>query len=181
MLANLCLYTYESGFSNRLIRGSHRRHARSFSPYQRYIDDFIVINNRKFIDFVKEIYPSELNVKKADRSDDQANYLDLISVISNNDRLYTKLYDKCDDFNFHIVDFLFMSSNVPSDPSHGVYISQLIRYTRCYTHPDDFGYRHKPLVDRLLSQRNKVHQQRNYFPKILWQVSRFDCEVSEVS
>ena len=35
---------------------------------------------------------------------------------------------------------------------HGVYISQLIRYARCYSHYDDFRYCHKCLVDRLLSQ-----------------------------
>ena len=48
--------------------------------------------------------------------------------------------------------FLYLSSNIPSAPSYGVYISQLIRYARCCSHYDDFRYRHKCLVDRLLSQ-----------------------------
>ena len=39
-----------------------------------------------------------------------------------------------------------------SGPSHGVYISQLIRYARCCSHYEDFRYRHERLVDRLLSQ-----------------------------
>ena len=39
-----------------------------------------------------------------------------------------KLYDKCDDFDFHIVNFPYLSSNIPSGSSYGVYISQLIRY-----------------------------------------------------
>ena len=52
------------------------------------------------------IDPSELNVEKANnRLDDQANYLDLTFIIGNNNRLHTKLYDKRDDFNFHIVNF----------------------------------------------------------------------------
>ena len=38
------------------------------------------------------------------------------------------LNDKRDDFDFHIVNFLYLSSNIPSGPSYGVYISQLIRY-----------------------------------------------------
>ena len=62
------------------------------------------------------------------------------------------LYDKRDDFDFHIVSFPFLSNNIPSGPSYGVYISQLIRYARCCSHYDDFRYRHKCLVDRLLSQ-----------------------------
>ena len=51
-----------------------------------------------------------------------------------------------------IVNFSYLSSNIPSGPSYGVYISQLTRYARCCSHFDDFRYRHKCLVDRLLSQ-----------------------------
>ena len=86
----------------------------------------------------------------------------LTFIIGNNNRLYTKLYDKHDDFNFHIVNFLFLSSNIPSDPSYGVYISQLIRYARCCTYYDHFGYCPKLLVDRLLSQGYKVNRLRNF-------------------
>ena len=90
-----------------------------------------------FIDICqRHIYPSELNVKKANWLDDQANYLDLTFIICKNNKLYTKLYDKRDNFNFHIVNFPFLSSNVPSGPS---YISQFIKYASS-TQYDDFGY-----------------------------------------
>ena len=36
--------------------------------------DLIVFNNEKFIDYVKEIYASELNVKKANRSCDKVDF-----------------------------------------------------------------------------------------------------------
>ena len=62
------------------------------------------------------------------------------------------LYDKRDDFEFYTVNFPFLSSNIPSGPCYGVYISQLIGYARCCSHYDDFRYRHKCLVNRLLSQ-----------------------------
>ena len=55
------------------------------------------------------------------RLDDQANYLDLTFIIGNNNRLYTKLYDKHDDINFHIIKFLFLS-NIPSGPSYGLHM-----------------------------------------------------------
>ena len=77
-------------------------------------------------------------------------YLDLTFIIESNNRLYTNLYDKRDDFDFHIVNFPFLSSNIPSSPSYGVYISQLIGYARCCSYYDDFGYRHK-LFASLLS------------------------------
>ena len=38
---------------------------------------------------------------------------------------------KNDDFNFHIKNFPFLSSNIPSSPAYGVFISaRLIRYAR---------------------------------------------------
>ena len=43
-------------------------------------------------------------------------------------KLSTRLYDKRDDFDFHIVYFPYLSSNIPSGPSYGMYISELIRY-----------------------------------------------------
>ena len=86
--------------------------------------------------------------------------------MESNNRLYTKLYGKRADFDFHIVNFLFLSSNIPpSSPSYDVYISQLIRYARCCSYYDDFGYRYKRLVDRLLSQGYEVKRLRNSFKK----------------
>ena len=79
-------------------------------------------------------------------------YFTIQSNLDSGGKLSTRLYDKRDDFDFHIVNFPYLSSNIPSGPSYGVYISQLIRYARCCSHYDDFRYRHKCLVDRLLSQ-----------------------------
>ena len=84
------------------------------SGQRRLARDLIVFNNKKFIDYVKDIYPSEPNVEKFNRLDDQVNYLDLTFIMGNNNRLYTKLYNKHDDSNFHIVNFPFLSSNIPS-------------------------------------------------------------------
>ena len=44
-------------------------------------------------------------------------------------------------------------------------ISQLIRYARCCSHYDDFRYRHKCLVDRLLSQGYKALRLEKSFKK----------------
>ena len=46
-----------------------------------------------------------------------------------------------------------------------MYISQLIRYARCCLHYDDFRYRHKCLVDRLLSQGYKALRLEKSFKK----------------
>ena len=116
-LADLFLYSYEIEFLDNVIRSGHRKLARSFNLCYRYIDHLIVFNNKKFGDYVKEIYPFKLTVEKANTSDDLANYLDLTFITGSNNLLYTKLYDKRDDFDFHIVNFAFLSSNIPSSTS----------------------------------------------------------------
>ena len=100
-----------------MIRSGHRRLARSFNLCYRYIDDLIVFNNKKFLDYLKEIYPSQLTVEKANKSDHLADYLDLTFIIDSGGKLSTRLYDKHDDFDFHIVNFPYLSSNIPSGPS----------------------------------------------------------------
>ena len=126
--ADLFLYSYEKEFLDNMIRSGHRRLARSFNLRHRYIDDLIVLNNKRFLDYLIEIYPSQLTVEKANKSDHLADYLDLTFIIDSGGKLPTRLYDKRNDFDFHIVNFPFLSSNIPSGPSYGVYISQLIRY-----------------------------------------------------
>ena len=118
------------------------------------------------MDYLKEIYSSQLTVEKANKSDHLADYLDLTFIIDSGGKLSTRPYDKRDDFDFHIVNFPFLSSNIPYGPSNGVYIPQLIRYARCCSHYEDFRYRHKCLVDRLLSQGYRALRLENFLKKI---------------
>ena len=52
-----------------MIKSGHRRLARSINLCYRYIDDLIVSNNKTFLDYLKEIYPSQVTVEKANKSD----------------------------------------------------------------------------------------------------------------
>ena len=76
---------------------------------------------------VGQIYPTELQLKKANSSDTEAPFLDLNLSITNG-IVSSKIYDKRDDFNFEIVNFPFLDGDVPRSPSCGVYISQPIRF-----------------------------------------------------
>ena len=80
---------------------------------------------------VSQIYPPELQLNKANASDTEAAFLDLHLSISN-DIVSTKIYEKCDDFDFEIVSFPFLDGDVPRSTSYGVYISQLIRAVAAY-------------------------------------------------
>ena len=55
---------------------------------------------------VSQIYPSELQLYKANTSDTEAAFLDLHLSISS-DIFSSKIYDKRDDFDFESVNFPF--------------------------------------------------------------------------
>ncbi|KAK3087674.1 hypothetical protein FSP39_009018 [Pinctada imbricata] len=106
-----------------------RKHlASQFNFTFRYIDDVLSINNPNFADHLHEIYPHELKIKETTESDRSASYLDILLSFDTKGHLNTPLYDKRDDFSFHITNFPFMSSNIPSSPAFGVFVSQLIPY-----------------------------------------------------
>ena len=67
----------------------------------------------------------------------EALYLDLLFIEEEDDSLSRNLYDKYNEFDFYIVNFPFLFVNTPFNQSHGVYISQLIRYVRCCSHYGD--------------------------------------------
>ena len=104
--------------------------ASRFNLTYRYIDDVFVDNNPEFENYLGQMYPAELEIKDTTESTTSASYLDLLLSIGRDGQLHTSIYDKRDDFNFHITNFPFLSSNIPSSPAYGVFISQLIRYAR---------------------------------------------------
>ena len=55
LLADLFLYSDENEFLDNMIKSGHRKLARSFNLCYRYIDDLIVFNNKKFLDFLRDI------------------------------------------------------------------------------------------------------------------------------
>ena len=98
---------------------------------------------------VGHIYLTELRLNKANSSDTEAPFLDLnLNLSITNGIASFKICDKWDDFNFDIVNFLFLDGYVPRSPSYGVYISQLIRFARVCSNVDDFNNRnvHSELI-----------------------------------
>ena len=103
-----------------------------FNETSQYLDDIFTIDNPKFEKYIPDIYPAGLQLNKANTSDKETSFLDLnIKVIGND--YHTSVYDKRDDFGFPIVNFPWLSVEVPRLPWFGVYISQLVRCARCCT------------------------------------------------
>ena len=80
----------------------------AFNSTSRYLDDLLNTDNIYFDQMVDRIYPTEpiLQLNRANSSDTEAPFLDLNLCISNG-TVSTKIYDKREDFDFDIVNFLF--------------------------------------------------------------------------
>ena len=98
------------------------------------------------------MYPAELEIKDTTECTTSASYLDLLLSIGRDDQLHTSIYNKRDDFNFHITDMAFLSSNISSSQTYGVFISQLLRYARAYSSYECFILRDRRLSSELLKQ-----------------------------
>ena len=116
------------------------------------------------------MYPPELEIKDTTESNTSASYLDLLLSIGRDGQLRTSLYDKRDDFNFHITNFPFLSSNIPSSPAYGVFISQLIRYARACSSYECFILRAMRLSNKLLGQGYVKEQFEIVSKEVLWSV-----------
>ena len=98
----------------------------AFNSTSSHLDDLLNIDNIYFEHMVDRIYPAELQLNKATSSDTEAPFLDLNLSISNG-IVPTKIYYKCANSDFDIVNFPFLDGDVPRRTSYGVHISQLIR------------------------------------------------------
>ena len=184
LLADLFLYSYESDFLDGLLKQKQKQLAQSFNFSFRYIDDVLSLNNSRFGDFLHLIYPSQLEIKDTTDTVKSASYLDLHLEIDTRGRLNTKLYDKRDDFDFPIVNFPFLSGNIPEAPAYGVYISQLIRYSRACDIYLDFIDRARLLTQKLLNQGYVAPKLQSSFLKFYGRhhdlVDRYDKTVSKM-
>ena len=129
----------------------------AFKTTFRYLDDILNINIDYFDNMTSQIYPSELQLNKANTSDTEAAFSDLHLSISN-DIVSTKIYDKRNDFDFEIVNFPFLDGDAPRSTFYRVYISQLIRFARVSSYVADFNTRNKLLTQKLIKQGYRYHK-----------------------
>ena len=151
LVADLFLFCYEKDFLLSLTEDNQSDVIDAFYSTSRYLDDLLNIDNDFLDSMVNRIFPSELQLNKANVSDTEASFLDLHLSISDN-FVKTKIYDKRNNFDFDIVDFPFLDGDVPRSRSYGVYISQLIRFARVSSHVDDYNTRNKVLTAKLFRQ-----------------------------
>ena len=67
--------------------------ARKYNFTLRYIDDLLVLNNTNFSDAIRDIYPSEVQLKKTTESTTALLYLNIFITIQHG-KYCTTVYDK---------------------------------------------------------------------------------------
>ena len=112
-------------------------------------------------------------------------YIDIYLEIDNEGRLRTKLYDKRDDFKILLVNFPFICSNFSAAPAYGVYISQLLRYSRACCSYQYFLERGLLLTRKLLNQGfllvNLKSSLRKFYGHNHDMVDRYGISVSQMT
>ena len=98
LLADLFPCSYENEFLDKLIKEGKRKLARNFNlSYHHighHIDDHISFNNKRFKEFISDIYPKKLTIAETTESISVASYLDLRFTRDKSNKITTKLYDK---------------------------------------------------------------------------------------
>ena len=110
-VAELFLFCYERDLMLSLSDNNQADIIEAFNSTSRYLDDLLHIDNLYFEQMVGRIYPTELQLNKANSSDTEAPFLDLNLSITNG-IVSSKIYDKWDDFNFEIVNSPFLDGDV---------------------------------------------------------------------
>ena len=111
------------------------------------------------------MYPDYLEIKDTTERPTSNSYLDLLLSIGRDGQLHTSVYNKRDYFNFHITNFPFLSSNLPSSLAYGVFISHHIRCARACSSYESFILRARRLSIKLHKQGYLVERLKFSFRK----------------
>ena len=76
LVADLFLFRYERDLTKYLSSDNQADVIKAFNSTSRYLDDLLNIDSPYFEGMVNQIYPSELQLKKANTSDTEAPFLD---------------------------------------------------------------------------------------------------------
>ena len=149
LLADIFLYSYEADFIQALLSTGKKKLASQFSFTYRYIDDVLSVNNPDFENYLDQMYPAELEIKTRQRA---TPLLPTWIYSCRSEGTVSCALPFTTNFNFHITNFPFLSSNITSSPAYGVFISQLIRYARACSTYECFILMAARLLFKLLGQ-----------------------------
>ena len=164
--ANLFLFHYESSWLHS-IKKSNNILARKFGQVFRYIDDLLALNDgHSFETYFHEIYPPELTLNRENREYTSTNFLDLCIEIK--DRVFTtRLFDKRDQFGFHITRLPYRDSNLPGKMFYSSIAAECLRICRATSNYTYAATSINAVVSRMINQGAKMDRVKGTVTKML--------------
>jgi hypothetical protein len=161
LIANLFLFSFEFKYVMNLLKSGNFKEAINLRHVYRYIDDITIINDADFFhNNYKDIYPNSLTLKKINTSNLKADVLDISIEIKNDKSFISSVYDKRDDFDFSIINFPHMKSNINKKMAYNVYKEEIRRYLRICSSHTTFGDKCLQLEQNLV---NKGYSRKELF------------------
>ena len=105
----------------------------------------------------KDVYPTELELRKENNSNSCASLLDLYIYIEDGE-FHTRLFDKRDNFGFDIVRMPIYCSNVPSKMFYGSIEAEFLRISRATSKIEHLSRNCKQLLNRMLKQNGQMRR-----------------------
>jgi len=138
-IANLMLHNMEFNYLNKLIKNKKFEILGKLNNTYRYIDDITIINGNGILEnIVAELYHPSLKLIKVNTNPTTADVLDIHINITNKIS-QIKTYDKRRSFNFNIVNFPHINSNIPQMMCYNVYKEQVHRHSLLNSNVTDFS------------------------------------------
>lgn len=168
-MANIYLAEYEYEYIDKMVSNSKFKELKLLKDIFRFQDDLLVLNDNEYFDTIyRDIYPVEMVLKKTNVSPQKVNFLDItVSVYQGKFRF--NCYDKRDDFQFDVISFPFMCGNLPLVQTHGLFVSQLVRYCSTNSNFDAFLKCANKLYMKLVSQGFQPMRLQKNFDKFCQQ------------
>ena len=134
-----------------------------------FIDDLLSLNDDStFEKHYKDIYPTNLKLKKENNSNSCASFLDIYIYIENGE-FYTKLFDKRDNCGFDMVRMPFYCSNVLSKMFYGSIGAEFLRISRATSKIEDLSCTCKQLLSWMLRQNGQMRRIKFFSIKMIQQ------------
>ena len=113
----------------------------------------------------QDIYPATLKLEKVNQNLHKANVLDLKIKIKNN-KATIQTYDKRRDYNFSIINYPHINSNVPIFMCYNIYKGQVLRHARINNNIKTFIKNIKIINKAFMSRGYDINRLKKCFIEI---------------
>ena len=183
LIADLYLSWLEYCFLEKLVRAKDFHLVHKLKHNSRYIDDIAVPNLDNFLEIASRIYPKEIPLEQSSSNKVHDTFLDLDITVHEGNFLF-KVFHKVDLFNFEVISFPFLESNIPRSICYNTFFSQLIRFTRICSNLSGFAERVLLIYNKLTNRGYDNCSLHNTFNKFLShysdEVMKFDHDINDL-